>query len=247
MQLRHAFAPSIHRCRQQRAPVVRLGTQPPPRYKAPAPAPNRCHPPAAGPYPGPSLAKLPPLSSSSRHRTRACPDRRVGPICAAGKQATPAQPKRLAGTRVRLAYHPKCGRVQHAVAQRAHAANTSRPPAVRASRAAGPAAAATLQGADSGSGSEPMRPPTAQPKRDRCLSRRRRLRAAAGVEAAPVQTGRLVRGNCGKHAAPAQSRGSSGKGYRQQTARGSGGPSMRPRIALAPPPHRCHRKRALAV
>ena len=225
MQLRHAFAPSIHRCRQQRAPVVRRGTQPPPRSKAPAPAPNRCHPPAAGPY----------------------PDRRAGPICAAGKQATPAQPKRLAGTRVRLAYHPKCGRVQHAVAQRAHAANTSRPPAVRASRAAGPAAAATLQGADSGSGSEPMLPPTAQPKRDRCLSRRRRLRAAAGVEAAPVQTGRLVRGNCGKHAAPAQSRGSSGKGYRQQTARGSGGPSMRPRIALAPPPHRCHRKRALAV
>jgi hypothetical protein len=234
MQLRHAFAPSIHRCRQQRAPVVRRGTQPPPRSKAPAPAPNRCRRQLLG-------------RTQVRHRTRACPDRRVGPICAAGKQATPAQPKRLAGTRVRLAYHPKCGRVQHAVAQRAHAANTSRPPAVRASCAAGPAAAATLQGADSCSGSEPMLPPTAQPKRDRCLSGRRRLRAAAGVEAAPVQTGRLVRGNCGKHAAPAQSRGSSGKGYRQQTARGSGGPSMRPRIALAPPPHRCHRKRALAV
>ena len=42
MQPSHALAPSMHRRRQQRAPVVRRGTQPPPRSKAPAPVSSRC-------------------------------------------------------------------------------------------------------------------------------------------------------------------------------------------------------------
>jgi hypothetical protein len=183
MQLRHAFAPSIHRCRQQRAPVVRLGTQPPPRSKAPAPAPNRCHPQLLGHTQTGELVRFAPRASKPRRRSRSGS---LGQGC--GWHTT-----------------------QSAVGFSMRSRRELTPPTHRGRQQCAPAAAATLQGADSGSGSEPMLPPTAQPKRDRCLSRRRRLRAAAGVEAAPVQTGRLVRGNCGKHAAPAQSRGSSGK------------------------------------
>ena len=43
MQPSKELAPPMHRCRQQRTPVVQRGKQPPPRSKAPAPAPNRCH------------------------------------------------------------------------------------------------------------------------------------------------------------------------------------------------------------
>jgi hypothetical protein len=241
MQLRHAFAPSIHRCRQQRAPVVRRGTQPPPRSKAPAPAPNRCR--------RQLLGHTQVRASPSCCRLRAAADIELAPVQTgelvrfAPRASKPRRRSRSGSLGQGCGWHT----TQSAVGFSMRSRRELTPPTHRGRQQCAPAAAATLQGADSGSGSEPMLPPTAQPKRDRCLSRRRRLRAAAGVEAAPVQTGRLVRGNCGKHAAPAQSRGSSGKGYRQQTARGSGGPSMRPRIALAPPPHRCHRKRALAV
>ena len=86
----------------------------------------------------------------------------------------------------------RCGRdpqagvlsVQHAAEQSARAANAPLPPAARASRATGQAAAAALQG--SGSGSEPdAASGRANPQAD-VLSRRRRLRAAADADAPPV-------------------------------------------------------------
>jgi hypothetical protein len=72
MQLRHAFAPSIHRCRQQRAPVVRRGTQPPPRSKAPAPAPNRCR--------RQLLGRTQVRASPSCRRLRAAADIELAPV-----------------------------------------------------------------------------------------------------------------------------------------------------------------------
>jgi hypothetical protein len=66
-------------------------------------------------------------SSSSRRRSRAYADRPAGPSCATGKHASPAQSKRLAGTRVPPANRPRLHRVQHAAAQRARAANTTLP------------------------------------------------------------------------------------------------------------------------
>ena len=88
------LAPPMHRCRQQRAPVVRRGKQPPPRSKAPAPAPSPM-PPPAGPTPRPAschvaTAFVPHPTSKPRLCRQAS--------CAAGKHAAPAQSKRLATT-----------------------------------------------------------------------------------------------------------------------------------------------------
>ena len=130
------------------------------------------------------LVTSPPPSSNRRHQSHACADRPAGPSCAAGEHATPAQSKRLAKTRVSLANRPRLRWVQHAAEQRARAANAPLPPAARASRATGQAAAAALQG--SGSGSEPDAATGWANPQAGVLSRRRRLRAAADVEAAPV-------------------------------------------------------------
>jgi hypothetical protein len=79
---------------------------------------------------------------------------------------------------------PRLHQVQHAAEQRAHVANASLPPAARACRATRQAAAAALQG--SGSGSEPDAATGWANPQAGALSRCRRLRATAEVEAKPV-------------------------------------------------------------
>ena len=164
-------------------------------------------PPAAGPNSDRRLVASPPLSNSSRRRSRTCIGRPTGPSHAAsmsvprrcsrtdspgqaGKGCRADAVEQASWDKVRLANRPGVRWVQ-AAEHRACAANTPPPPAAHTSRATGQTtAAAALQG--SGSGSEPM-PPTAGPNQDGVSSGRRHLQAAAGVEAAPVRTSPPVR------------------------------------------------------
>ena len=107
------------------------------------------------------------------------------------RQATPAQSKRLAGTRVSPANGPRLRRVQYAGEQRVRTTIASLPPATRVNRATGQAATAVLQGASSGS--EPDATIGWVNPQASVLSRHHRLRAVADVEAAPIHTGRPVK------------------------------------------------------
>ena len=257
MQPSKELAPPMHRCRQQHAPVVRRDNQPPQRSKAPAPAPSRCHRQLLGQNPGRRLVTSPPLSSSSRRRSRACIGRPTGPSHAAGKSV----PRRCSRTdspgyagkvcradaveqarwdKGAAGQPPGVRRAQQAAAHRARAANAPPPPAARAFRATGQAAAAAaLQGSGSGSGSEPMPPPPAAgPNPGRHLIRssppssnsRRRSRACADRPAGPSCA-------AGKHTAPMQSKWLAGTRVRLADRPAFVGSSRQPSIELAPPMH----------